>query len=172
MEDPSSLWHKYVASLYWAFSTMTTVGYGDIVPISTAETVYCVFGMIVGATVFGYIVGSVASLISSIKASATRYEDRMEEVTKYMQDRHLPKYLWRRVKAYYMHYLSRKSAFDEDTILLELSDALRREVVLHLNKDIIDRIPFFANSDESFVTHIVSLLRPQFCAPRVSSNFH
>ena len=38
---------------------------------------------------------------------------------------------------------TRKSAFDEERILSELSDTLRQEVVLFLNDDIIDTIALF-----------------------------
>ena len=39
-------WHTvsgpYVAALYWTFTTITTVGYGDLSPISTAERIYAI----------------------------------------------------------------------------------------------------------------------------------
>ena len=44
----------YVASLYWAFTTMTTVGYGDLTPEGSDERLLAIFAMIVGVTVFGY----------------------------------------------------------------------------------------------------------------------
>ena len=44
-----------MASLYWTVTTLTTTGYGDIVPINDAERVLNVFIMVVGATVFGCV---------------------------------------------------------------------------------------------------------------------
>lgn len=48
---------KYVISLYWAFSTLCTVGYGDVVPNTTLERIFTIFAMLVGATVFAYFMG-------------------------------------------------------------------------------------------------------------------
>jgi hypothetical protein len=51
-ESQSSL-DLYVASLYWTFVTMLTVGYGDITPATFGERKYAVVCMITGAVMFG-----------------------------------------------------------------------------------------------------------------------
>ena len=48
---------RYIASIYWAFTTMTTVGYGDISATTRMERVIACFGMIVGGFVFSAIIG-------------------------------------------------------------------------------------------------------------------
>ena len=42
---------RYRVALYWAFTTMTTVGYGDIAIVNNAEKVAAMFAMIVGVRV-------------------------------------------------------------------------------------------------------------------------
>jgi voltage-gated potassium channel len=55
-------------SFYWAITTMTTVGYGDIVPhTATAKVVACVV-MIVGIGFFALITGAIAQRFLSAQA--------------------------------------------------------------------------------------------------------
>ena len=44
----------YVVSIYWAVTTMSTIGYGDIKPTNTAERLFAMFVMFVGAGIFTY----------------------------------------------------------------------------------------------------------------------
>ena len=54
---------KYIAALYWAFATMTTVGYGDIYPISINEKLFAMAAMLVSCGVFAYVVGSIETIV-------------------------------------------------------------------------------------------------------------
>ena len=46
---------QYVGALYFIVTTLTTTGYGDIVPVSNNERVITIVLMVVGATLFGYV---------------------------------------------------------------------------------------------------------------------
>lgn len=71
---------KYVASLYWSFSTITTVGYGDLTPTNTYERLFAIIAMVVGVTVFAYFMGSMTSVVSAMNESQQQYDKRMEEM--------------------------------------------------------------------------------------------
>lgn len=59
---------------------MTTVGYGDIVVTTTLERCFCVFGMLIGATVFGYIVGNVSVMMESFDLQSALRTQKMDRV--------------------------------------------------------------------------------------------
>lgn len=40
--------------MYWAMTTMSTIGYGDIVPVTTTERLLAIFAMIMGSMVFTF----------------------------------------------------------------------------------------------------------------------
>ena len=71
---------RYVTSIYWAFTTMTTVGYGDIVVTNTLETGFCLVSMLIGATVFGYIVGNVSVMMESFDLQSTARTQKLDRV--------------------------------------------------------------------------------------------
>jgi len=154
----------YIIAMYWTHSTLTTVGYGDVYPVSRAEKAYTVLAMIIGAIVFGYIIGSMAALVHKIDKSSI-FREKLDIVKEYMRERKLSFALRTKVKQYFEHLFTIHTNFDENEILTDLPDCIRDEVVLFLNRDIVSKIPFFDSSDDSFIAFVVSLMRPQFCIP-------
>jgi hypothetical protein len=74
---------RYLNSLYWAVTTMVSVGYGDLVPISIPEKVIAMVGMFVGAMVMTYFMGAMTTAISTLSAGHARMA-RKRQVTAWL----------------------------------------------------------------------------------------
>ena len=53
----------YIAAMYWAVQTVTTVGYGNVVPTTVSERVIACFVMLLGGFVFSMIISKVSSVL-------------------------------------------------------------------------------------------------------------
>lgn len=60
-QDPSSNIKTAEDSLWWAFVTITTVGYGDKFPVTTEGRIIASFLMVTGVGLFGTFTGFIAS---------------------------------------------------------------------------------------------------------------
>ena len=159
IEEPPSV--QYLASMYWALTTLTTVGYGDIVATNDAERGYAVFALLMGALVFGYMISSIASLVKALDRQGGLTEERMDEIKEYMRWRKLPRELTVRMRRYYENYYDMRTAFDENAILGNLTPSMRMEVVRHVFKDTLGKLPLFASKlDRKLQVAIFSLFKP------------
>lgn len=61
-EDLKSAIDVYLASMSWAFTTIATVGYGDIYAVTDVEKIFAMFAMIISCGIFAYIVGFLGAL--------------------------------------------------------------------------------------------------------------
>lgn len=49
--------NQSIIVMYWAFTTLSTVGFGDYNPRSDGERLMCAFFMLFGVAIFSYIMG-------------------------------------------------------------------------------------------------------------------
>ena len=56
---------KYITSFYFTVTTITTVGYGDIMAISILEKFFTIITMIIGVISFSFASGSLASILQN-----------------------------------------------------------------------------------------------------------
>jgi hypothetical protein len=139
----SSVAAQYVRSLYWTITTMTTVGYGDITPARSVEYVFSALIMLLGASLYAYIIGSIASLLSSVHAARNRHWERIDSVTEFLRQRHVPADLNAQVRNYYEYVWDRHQGLDTNEILNDLPEPLRLEIMLHLADSILETVPLF-----------------------------
>lgn len=59
----SSATRMYLLSFYWGFSTISTVGLGDIHPSNAQETVFCLFFMVIGVWFYSNSIGTFTRVI-------------------------------------------------------------------------------------------------------------
>ena len=68
---------KYINSLYWAFTTMVGVGYGDIVPVTMNERIFVIVAMLISSLIFAYIVNRIGSIVSAYNRVVETYREKM-----------------------------------------------------------------------------------------------
>lgn len=54
---------RYVTSLYWSITTLTTTGYGDLHAVSEREMIFTMFYMMFDLGLTSYLIGNMTNLV-------------------------------------------------------------------------------------------------------------
>lgn len=149
----------YLAAFYYSFTTMTTVGYGDITPKNSTERIFAICLETLGGFMYAYVISSLTSIVTMEDANAKHTRERLDAVASYISKMELPQDLGRRVRRYFR---ARKSeAMDEATILTDLSPSLRGEVSTFLVEGgFLADVVLFKQMNAVFWPRILPILRP------------
>lgn len=166
LQDKSTL-EKYVTSLYWAFTTMSTVGYGDITPYTVPEKIYAMVTMIMASGVFAFTIGSIGALISKSNAVENQYREHVIAVNQYMKRKSLSSSLQFRVRRYldYVWENKKKNLLDEKQVLILLSEPLRDEIYSHIHGVVIKFCLIFDEFEANFISQLAQTLINETFAP-------
>ena len=67
----------YCISFYWTITTITTVGYGDILVDNIFEMIFSSVMMLIGVVSFAFATGALASIISNKDSDNGRYQEKL-----------------------------------------------------------------------------------------------
>merc|ERR1711998_286572 len=88
----------YVAALYWSVTTITSVGYGDITPVNADEMLLCTFYIMLGSSVWAYIIGNVCGIMATLDIEAIEHHQTMDAMNVFMDDHSFPPELCNRLR--------------------------------------------------------------------------
>jgi hypothetical protein len=166
-EPERSAGDQYIRALYWCVTTIATIGYGDYSPShdSNLQILYTIGVMIFGVGMYGYIIGNIASLIANLDVARANYQKKMEEINDFLRTRRVPPRLQTRVRDYYAYLWETRKSISTESPTADLPHTLSMEILLFLNRTLLEKVALFRGASELFIREVVQLLQPMVFLP-------
>jgi voltage-gated potassium channel len=121
--------------------------------------------MLLGASMYAYIIGNIASLLSNLDSAKVNFRNRIEAVNQYLHYRHVPSELSTRVRHYYEYLWARRRGMKEEILLDDLPGPLRLDVLLHLTRKLLEKVPLFTYCSPTLRNVVLMALKSRTYAP-------
>ena len=157
----ASVASQYIASLYFTFMTLFTVGYGDIHATNTGERFYCILIEFAAAILFSAVIARVRAVVDSQNLNVKALRTKMEDFKAYLEEKKVNATLKHLAKEAYAFYLNKVPTLGEHGFYEELPKMSKHKFVQHKFMREIRHIHLFRNSDIAFISDIIVHSKPQ-----------
>ena len=154
---------QYLTTMYWAFATMTTVGYGDVYPAPENATglIVTIISQVLGTMIFAYAIGILVGIVTNLdpaerhrKAEKSYLADFLAEIREISPTSEL----LLRVRRNHGHCLSMNGVFDEQGIIERLPPHVRTPSVIYVYRATLPYLPFFSAIERKHMGAIAIIL--------------
>ena len=143
--------------------TVTTVGYGDILPASQGEKQFVMGCIVLGAFLYAYIIGDFSNLLKNLSQDRDEFDAKMRSVNDLLAYVDAPADLRLKVQNYFDFKFGNKEGSSQ--LIQDLPASLQMELVGHRYGDLIARVPFFASLNDRAKVDLCQQMRSFTVAP-------
>lgn len=174
LQDVRNPMEKYLNNLYWATVTITTVGYGDLLPTNNDELVVAQLVMVFAICLFTYNLSSLAQQFAEIIKSNIMRGEQHQWAIEYLY--HIPNLderligqieqyinanvIQQEAELFHQKISLAKQGEEVREVLTLLTPSLKGQLTLFLYKDAIHRIPFLQGRDPKFYLQYLDKMEP------------
>uniref|UniRef100_A0AAZ3R4P1 Voltage-gated inwardly rectifying potassium channel KCNH2 n=1 Tax=Oncorhynchus tshawytscha TaxID=74940 RepID=A0AAZ3R4P1_ONCTS len=141
-----SIKDKYVTALYFTFSSLTSVGFGNVSPNTNSEKIFSICVMLIGSLMYASIFGNVSAIIQRLYSGTARYHTQMLRVREFIRFHQIPNPLRQRLEEYFQHAWSYTNGIDMTAVLKGFPECLQADICLHLNRTLLENCKAFKGS--------------------------
>ncbi len=155
----------YISSMYWAVTTLTTVGYGDIVPMTNAGKMYNIIIMFLGVGMYGLVIARLSKFFSESVRHKDEYRMKINDILSFMRHYKIPERIQQSVFDYYRHLMDNHFSSNDNQVISELPHVLKSELQIYMNMRLIKNTFIFKSCSHSCLKIIASALKQKSYAP-------
>jgi hypothetical protein len=154
----------YILGLYWATTTMVSVGYGDVTPYTRAEYWVVAICVLVSAALWAWVVAGLVDLVGQLQADTNQLRSRLAVINRVAQERRpaTDQHAWDELMDESRLYLqtshwrakSTQSLGALSAALEGLSPGLRVRILLSQSQESLLKVPYFSSARASTVASL------------------
>ncbi|CAP37254.2 Protein CBR-UNC-103.2 [Caenorhabditis briggsae] len=137
---------RYVTSLYFTLSTITSIGFGNVSATTDSEKIFTIIMMILGSLMYASVFGNVSAIIQRLYSGTARYHTEMSRLREFIRFHQIPNPLRQRLEDYFQHAWAYTNGIDMNLVLKGFPDCLQADICLHLNRNLLSGCAAFAGS--------------------------
>ncbi|PPD81727.1 hypothetical protein GOBAR_DD21352 [Gossypium barbadense] len=162
-----SLWIRYVTSMYWSITTLTTVGYGDLHPVNTREMVFTIFYMLFNLGLTAYLIGNMTNLVVHGTSRTRRFRDTIQAASSFALRNQLPHRLQDQMLAHLcLKFRTDSEGLQQQEIIDSLPKAIRSSISHYLFYSLMDKVYLFRGVSNDLLFQLVSEMKAEYFPPK------
>lgn len=161
----ASLWIRYIASLYWSITTMTTVGYGDLHAVNTREMVFNIFYMLFNLGLTAYLIGNMTNLVVEGTRRTMEFRNSVQAASSFVCRNHLPARLKEQILAY-MCLRFRAESLNQQQLMDQLPKSICKSICEQLFLPIAKEVYLFKGVSREMLLLLVTRMKAEYIPPR------
>ncbi|XP_022903882.2 voltage-gated inwardly rectifying potassium channel KCNH6-like isoform X2 [Onthophagus taurus] len=138
-----SIKSRYVTALYFTFTSLTSVGFGNVAPNTDTEKIFTILVMLIGSLMYASIFGNVSAIIQRLYSGTARYHTQMLRVREFIRFHQIPHPLRQRLEEYFQHAWTYTNGIDMNSVLKGFPECLQADICLHLNRNLLQNCTVF-----------------------------
>ncbi|CAA0814270.1 Potassium channel AKT1 [Striga hermonthica] len=162
-----SLWTRYVMSIYWSITTLTTVGYGDLHAQNIREMLFCILYMHFNLGLTAYIIGNMTNLVVHGTSKTRRFRDTIQAASGFAQRNQLSARLQDQMISHLvLKFRTDSEGLQQQETLDSLPKAIRASIANYLFYPLMDNAYLFRGVSNDLLFQLVSEMRAEYFAPK------
>ena len=147
----------YISSLYCLITTLTTVGYGDIVCVSFPERIFQLIELSLGVIFYSYIISKLGDYVK-IESYATMIYNNNSSILEEIRIAHpkMPFKLYNQILHHLQSNFQQQKKSDINLLINSLPHALKFKILFVINQNYVNNFYFFKKCyNSNFIAYIL-----------------
>mgnify|MGYP002624151174 CR=1 FL=1 len=153
---------KYIASFYFLMTTMTTVGYGDIVCISSIERIFHIILLAIGTLLYTFIVSTIGNYLREQSHEQIKLNKDMT-ILENIRITHpkMPFKLYSKIQNHLLNISNKRKKTGISLLLNGIPDTIKNDLLFKIYSKVINDFSIFKNVNNSrFILQVLTSFIP------------
>ncbi|RHY28262.1 hypothetical protein DYB32_006804 [Aphanomyces invadans] len=151
----------YLASLYYAVSSLSSQSFGDMFSRNATETWLTLGIILFSVTFYGVLVGMLAEMMQDKLHPRASFEQHMVDVSTFFNYRLLPFQFFIQTSRFSRLQWQNHMGRTEDDFLSVLSTTIREDIAMFVKQNVVRNLSFLHTAEEVFVRAFVTKLETE-----------
>ena len=151
----------YLSSVYFLITTVTSVGYGDIIGSSFTEIIFQIFLLMIGIIAYSWLISSLSNYVQENNKQNEVFNQKISLLNEIkLEHPKMTKELYDKIHLH-LEYINLGQKKDKSSLINVLPHTIQKSLLYEMYKPIIENFNFFKDFKNSeFVNRVISKLKP------------